>query len=122
MQKTPAYFRKEYFQSTGAGMAVKPEIKRCVSFRLLNLVDDNKMMFMKGMNIISCCNVMIHFNVESKRRVVHHFYSNLLPGGYLFLGESESLHGIPNEFRLVHFPQVTTYFRPPAPAFPGMKP
>jgi chemotaxis protein methyltransferase CheR len=49
--------------------------------------------------------------VVSKRHVIQHFYNNLLPHGYLFLGHSESLYGISDDFRLVHFPSATAYVK-----------
>jgi len=109
---TPEYFREKYFEPAGEGVQVKAELKARVAFTRLNLADETKMLFMKGMNLITCCNVMIYFDANSKRRAVQHFYSNLLPGGYFFLGQSESLYGIQNDFRLVHFPQTTAYFKP----------
>ena len=39
-------------------------------------------------------------------------YSNLLPGGYLFLGQTESLFQVDESFRLVHFPRTTAYWKP----------
>lgn len=113
MHNVPSSFREKYFLPVDGKFQVKPEVKARVSFTRLNLADDTKMLFMKGMNIISCCNVLIYFDVSSKRRVVQHFYSNLLPGGYLFWGQSESLYGFSTELCLVHFPQATAYFRPP---------
>ena len=56
-------------------------------------------------------NVLIYFDVTSKRRVIQHFYNNLLPHGYLFLGHSESLYGISDDFRLVHLPSTTAYVK-----------
>ena len=70
------------------------------------------MAFMKGIDVILCCNVLIYFDVMSKRRVIQHFYNNLLPHGYLFLGHSESLYGVSEDFRLVHLPSATAYVRP----------
>jgi len=61
--------------------------------------------------VIFCCNVLIYFDLASKRRVIQHFYNNLLPYGYLFLGHSESLYGVSNDFRLVHFPGTTGYVK-----------
>jgi hypothetical protein len=61
------------------------------------------MLFQKGIDVIFCCNVLIYFDLASKRRVVQHFYANLLPGGYLFLGHAESLFQVDDSFRLVHF-------------------
>ena len=57
-------------------------------------------------------NVLIYFDGASKRRTVHHFYNGLMPGGYFFVGHSESLYGVSDEFRLVHFPGATAYYRP----------
>ncbi len=62
------------------------------------------MTFMKSLDVIFCCNVLIYFDLASKRRVIQHFYNNLLPHGYLFLGHSESLYGVTDDFRLVHLP------------------
>jgi chemotaxis protein methyltransferase CheR len=69
------------------------------------------MTFMKNMDAIFCCNVLIYFDLASKRRVIQHFFNTLLPHGYLFLGRSESLYGVNDEFRLVHLPGATAYVR-----------
>ena len=66
---------------------------------------------MKGIDVIFCCNVLIYFDLASKRRVIQHFYNNLLPHGYLFLGHSESLYGVSEDFRLVHLPWRTAYVK-----------
>ena len=70
--------------------------------------------------------MLIYFDGVSKRRTVHHFFNSLMPGGYFFLGHSESLYGVSDEFHLVHFPGATGYLRPavvphgsPAPVAPG---
>ena len=57
-------------------------------------------------------NVLIYFDGTSKRRTVHHFYNGLVPGGYFFVSHSESLHGVSDHFRLVHFSGATAYYRP----------
>jgi len=84
-----------------------------IRFERVNLHDDSKMTFLKGMDLIFCCNVLIYFNLASKRKVMQHFYSNLLPGGYLFLGHAESLYQVDDRFRLVHFPGAIGYWKPP---------
>lgn len=56
-------------------------------------------------------NVLIYFDSASKQRVVQQFYENLLPHGYVFLGHSESMFGISDEFRLVHLPSATAYVK-----------
>src|SRR5881628_3806409 len=82
-------------------------MKSCISFQRLNLLDDSRMAFMKGIDLVMCCNVLIYFDGMSKKRVIQHFYNNLLPHGYLFLGHSESLYGVTDDFQLVHLPSAT---------------
>ena len=87
-------------------------LKARVRFDRVKLSDDSRMLFQKGPDIIFCCNVLIYFDLASKRRVVQHFYSSLLPGGYLFLGQTESLFQVDDSCRLVPFPGTTAYCRP----------
>ena len=103
--------RQKYFVPAGDKLAVKPEVKSLVKFSRLNLVDDSRMTFMKGMDVIFCCNVMIYFDAAVRKRIVQHFYNNLVPNSYLFVGHAESLYGINNDFHLVHFPGATAYFK-----------
>jgi chemotaxis protein methyltransferase CheR len=106
-----AHFRQKYFSPKGEELLVNPEVKAKVSFSRLNLFDDGRMAFMKGLDLIFCANVLIYFDAASKRRVIQHFYSNLLAHGYLFLGHAESLYGISEDFKLVHLPSATAYIR-----------
>ena len=106
-----AYYRQKYFSAVGDQLQVQPAARASTSFNRLNLCDDARMTFMKGMDVIFCCNVLIYFDLASKRRVIQHFYNNLLPHGYLFLGHSESLYGVSDDFRLVHLPGTTAYVK-----------
>ncbi len=106
-----AHFRQKYFSAKGEELQVNPEVKAHVNFNRLNLFDDGRMAFMKGLDLVMCANVLIYFDAASKRRVIQHFYSNLLGHGYLFLGHAESLYGISEDFRLVHFPSATAYVK-----------
>ena len=56
---------------------------------------------MKGpFDVIFCRNVMIYFDKPTQARLVGRFWDMLTPGGYLFVGHSESLAGIGHKFRL----------------------
>jgi chemotaxis protein methyltransferase CheR len=107
---TPLY-RQKYFRPQGDQLEVNPVARVNISFNRLNLSDDARMTFMKSMDVIFCCNVLIYFDLASKRRVIQHFFNNLLPHGYLFLGHSESLYGVSEDFRLVHLPGATAYMK-----------
>jgi chemotaxis protein methyltransferase CheR len=111
-----AYLRQKYFKPEGNLLAVNDTVKSIVQFSRVNLLDDSKMMFMKNMDVIFCCNVMIYFDGAARKKVVQHYYNNLLPKSYLFLGHSESLFGINEQFRLVHFPGATAYYKSEQPA------
>jgi chemotaxis protein methyltransferase CheR len=114
-----AYFREKYFKRQGESLQLEPEVKSLVKFSRLNLLDDVRMAFMKGIDVILCCNLLIYFDLLSKRHVIQHFYNSLLAHGYLFLGHSESLYGVSNDFRLIHLPSATAYVKiEPRPA-PG---
>jgi len=67
------------------------------------------MLFMKGYDIVFCKNVLIYFDLESKKRVIQHFFNSLVLGGHLFIGFSESLFGINDRFKLIHFPGGIVY-------------
>jgi chemotaxis protein methyltransferase CheR len=113
LRATPELFKRKYFaQVDEKKLEVRPEVKKLITFSRLNLQDDSRMLFMKGMDLIYCCNVLIYFDGPSKGKVVNHYYSNLNFGGYFFLGTSESLLNLNDNFRLVHFPGSLAYWKP----------
>lgn len=122
LRSTSEALRRKYFTDVGdKKLQANAIVKAPIRFDRVNLRDDSKMLFQKGIDIIFCCNVLIYFDLASKRRVVQHFYSNLLPGGYLFLGSAESLFQVDDSFRLVHFPGTTAYWKPTAAQASGGK-
>lgn len=114
LRNTPALYKSKYFVAVEGGrLKVRNEVKAKIAFSRMNLNEDSRMVFMKGMDLIFCCNVLIYFDLNSKRRVVQHFYANLLPGGSFFLGQAESLFQVNEQFRLVHLPGTTVYRKGP---------
>jgi chemotaxis protein methyltransferase CheR len=113
LRNTTDYYKQKYFTTVDERkLQVRPEVKQLITFSRLNLQDDSKMLFMKGMDIILCCNVLIYFDGASKSKVISHFFSNLNFGGYFFLGTSESLMKLNDQFHLVHFPGTIAYWKP----------
>jgi chemotaxis protein methyltransferase CheR len=120
LRNTTPILRRKYFNDVGdKKLQANDLLKSQLRFDRLNLSDDSKMVFQKGIDVIFCCNVLIYFDLTSKRRVVQHFFSNLLPGGYLFLGHAESLYQVDDSFRLVHFTGTTGYRKPSGPPQTG---
>jgi len=113
LRNTSDYYKRKYFSAVDdKKLQVSAELKKLVTFSRLNLQDDSKMLFMKGMDLVFCCNVLIYFDGASKSKVINHFFSNLNFGGYFFLGTSESLMKLNDQFHLVHFPGTIAYWKP----------
>jgi len=100
---------KKYFKQQGTNYVLSDEIKQMVKFMNINLYDAQQMRTVTNCDVIFCCNVLIYFDMPSKQQVVTHLYNSLNKGGYLFIGYSESLHGISKAFKLVHFPKAMAY-------------
>lgn len=109
IRNTPPYYLKKYFKTNGSSYEVIPEIRRNVSFKLLNLYDDLNMKSMYNFDIIICANVLIYFDATSKTKVVNHLYNSLNKGGYLFIGYSETLHNVTKAFKIISFPKTIGY-------------
>lgn len=114
LRSTTDALRRKYFKPyDDKRLQASDQLKSLIRFERVNLSDDSKMIFIKGLDLIFCCNVLIYFDLNSKRRVMQHFHSNLLSGGYLFLGHAESLFQVDDRFRLVHFPGAIGYWKAP---------
>lgn len=93
--------RRWFLRGTGkqAGMVrVKPELRRQIEFRQLNLMQGWSE---EPKDIIFCRNVIIYFDKESKQRLVERYAETLKPGGFLFIGHSESLYKVSDRFELI---------------------
>jgi chemotaxis protein methyltransferase CheR len=113
LRNTTDYFKRKYFSILDERkLQVNAEVKKLITFSRLNLQDDSRMLFMKGMDLVFCCNVLIYFDGASKSKVINHFFSNLNFGGYFFLGTSESLMKLNDQFHLIHFPGTIAYWKP----------
>lgn len=111
MRNTPEQFLRKYFTKNADQFTLLPEIKKYVNFINLNLYDDTKMVFMKTFDFIICANVLIYFDISAKSKIVQHFHNNLQPYGYFLIGQSESLHGVNDKFKPIHFPGGFAYIK-----------
>jgi chemotaxis protein methyltransferase CheR len=95
--------QRHLLRGTGASselFRVKPEIRATIEFRRVNLMEPFRS-FTQPFPLILCRNAMIYFNAETQERLVDRFYDLLEPGGYLFIGHSESLNRITHRFEYV---------------------
>ncbi len=109
VRNTPSFYLKKYFKVSGPSFELDQKIKNMASFKLLNLNDDLSMRTMINYDVIFCANVLIYFDQVSKTKVINHLYNSLLKNGYLFIGYSETLHGISRAFKLTSFPKTIGY-------------
>ncbi len=79
---------------------VRPELRAQVHFHELNLLQD-RYPFERGFHVIFCRNVMIYFDHDTQEQLVTRLSEQLLPGGYLFVGHSETLTGIRHPLKVV---------------------
>lgn len=85
---------------------VVPELRHRVQFRRVNLNKGKDFGIRIQMDIIFCRNVIIYFDRETQKRLFEKIYTQLVPGGYLFIGHSETLNGINDRFESM---AVATY-------------
>jgi chemotaxis protein methyltransferase CheR len=91
----PDALKQRYLMRSRGGKGqfrVVPELRKLVRFEHLNLMD-SKYPIDRDVDVIFLRNVLIYFDKPTQRSVVERLVSHLRPGGYLFLGHSESTIG-----------------------------
>jgi chemotaxis protein methyltransferase CheR len=117
----PALMDRFFTRADNDLYRVKPEIKSLVRFSQINLNDPRQISRYSNMDVIFCRNVMIYFSDDVKRQIVRGFYNSLRPGGYLYIGHSETLHGISKAFKLVYLKNALVYQKEGAGAPPAAR-
>lgn len=110
---TEPYYKTKYFADEDGQSQIIDEVKKHVTFSYLNLLDPFKTKFLGKMDVIFCRNVLIYFDIASRKKVIENFYDRLKDGGYLLLGHAESLINISTAFNLKHFKHDMVYQKPP---------
>ena len=103
----PAPLLVKYFDRAGMGWTVKPELKTNIDFRQLNLITPWPPM--PRMDIIFIRNVLIYFDVETKRLIFNRIAQLLKPDGYLFLGAAETTVNIHDGFQRLQLDKAGCY-------------
>lgn len=113
----PASFRgvdeetiDKYFLTNGEGSrVVKPMYRTNIEFREGNIVSPTAYGFPGTLDAIFCRNVLIYFSEAMLRKAIDNFAAALKPGGFLFLGHSESIIGLTNRFHPVRLGDNIAY-------------
>jgi chemotaxis protein methyltransferase CheR len=111
MRSLPDDVRVKYFTEAGNGYQLSPDIMNRVSFRKANVLEPREIAGMVASPVIFCRNVFIYFSPETIRRALYLFANAMPSGGHLFVGASESLLKLTNEFDLQELPDAFAYVR-----------
>jgi chemotaxis protein methyltransferase CheR len=103
----PAPMLVRYFQRDGAEYVIDEGIRSRCTFDQLNLAEPWPMM--PTSDIVFCRNVLIYFELDVRRAILERIRRNLAPGGYLFLGSSESTVGLVDGFQAVRIDNTVAY-------------
>jgi chemotaxis protein methyltransferase CheR len=100
-----------HFTPVKDGHEVKLRLKKMITFAQMNLASA---VYVGRMDLIFCMNVLIYFSEARRRQLVQRFYDTLEPGGYLFLGHSESISKMPVKFQAIVLNDCILYRKPTA--------
>jgi chemotaxis protein methyltransferase CheR len=97
IETVPGALKKKYFMKSRDPkkhiVRIVPELRAAVRFRRLNFMDGDFGM-REPMDIIFCRNVIIYFDKPTQERLLNRLCKHLIPGGYIFMGHSETLSGL----------------------------
>lgn len=92
--------KEKFFDDVGEGcFKIKDNVKQLIDFRPQNLQESYSLL--GNFDIIFCRNVLIYFSPEAKSEILRKFAAALNEGGYLFLGASESMTGLSDDFEMI---------------------
>src|SRR3990172_1428696 len=109
----PIGFKEGYFSRTDDGhYAIRPEIKKLVTFEHVNLVEDvypSLATNTNAMDVIFCRNVLMYFTPEQTRKVIGNLHHALMEGGWLAVSPSEASQALFMQFVTLNCPGVILY-------------
>ena len=100
------YFEPANEDRNAESLMATEALRSLIAFRRLNLMDPWP--FRGKFDAIFCRNVMIYFDNATKTALIDRFIQSIKPGGFLYIGHSESFHGTHPELQLIG---RTTYRR-----------
>jgi chemotaxis protein methyltransferase CheR len=103
----PSSLLVKYFSQVGLRWQLDDLVRSMVTFRRHNLAEP--LPTMATMDIVFLRNVLIYFEPATRAAVLGHVIRALRPGGYLFLGSTETTYGLDSSFQRVQFEKATCY-------------
>lgn len=115
LKDVPQNITEKYFTKDNRGFVVKDTLSRLIKLNHLNLTTDfskNAEINRQKFDVIFCRNVFIYFPDEVKEKITEGFYNALNPGGYIFLGNAETIDVRKVPFRMTFLPGGMVYQKP----------
>lgn len=109
-RRVPNKWLSKYFNEDEKVYQIKECVQQFVTFGHLNLIDLSKVPVNETYDVIFCRNVLIYFDEATINNIIKGFYNRLRPGGYLFLGHTETVSKEINGLKLIHS-EGTFYYR-----------
>lgn len=97
LAKIPQKYQTKTIKLHNDYFEIKNNLKSIIYYKKLNLLDNWPLKY--KFDAIFCRNVLIYFNAENRKVLIHNFRSQLKDDGHLFIGHSESLNAISSEFK-----------------------
>jgi chemotaxis protein methyltransferase CheR len=118
LRETPWPIREKYFRAAGTELELAEDIRAMVAFEERNLFESNAQFWAPdSFDIVFCRNVVIYFGPEKLSEAIARLTHVLASGGFLFLGHSESLRGMTDDFDLLQT-HNTFYYQKRDPLLP----
>lgn len=102
-------FKEHYFDKVENGAQIKSVIRQMVTFTPNNLLTSTPI---NKLDVITCCNVLLYLHENAVQQVENHFYEALTPGGWLLLGQAETLHTDRDRWLTHLYPGGVAYQKP----------
>jgi chemotaxis protein methyltransferase CheR len=112
LQNVSPALRHRYFRPLAGDNQIISELRDSIDFFQLNLSSKKEMARYKNIDIVFCRNLLIYFDDVSRREAVESIFESLTPGGFVFLGHSESMSRMSSLFTPRRLGDCTVYQRP----------
>jgi chemotaxis protein methyltransferase CheR len=112
MRLSPDLIARYFHELDDQRWQILDDLRQSVRFSRVNLVDTKQTRPQGRFDVIFCRNVLIYFDDESRRIAAENLYDNLLPGGFICLGHTESMSRISPLFEVCRYSDAIVYRRP----------
>ena len=103
---------RRWFHLRGGKWVVDDALRALVRFQRENLLSPRALTTVNRLDGVFCRNMMIYFDLASRRALLHRLYQKMRPGAWLLLGHAESLLNVTADFDLVHLTSDLVYRKP----------